>query len=558
MFTAAAGLVLAMLAAPAGAVSAQPRDPHASVTPAPAGPASPYPAVGPGTHFLNDGALLGNMSQPGWYQANIPFLAVPDQAVQSVYYYRWRVWKEHLRNTGPAGDIQTEFLPNIGYAAPDDGIVAAEGHHIMEGRWVRDQSYLNSDLNYWLAGPGQAAQSQDPYAAQWVDEYSNWIVYAAWQRAMVTGDFSGLKALEPALIRQYDSWSSHLDSSTGLYWQLPVWDAMEQSASSMASSDAFGGVPTLRPTINAYQYGAAVAISHIAAMTGDQATARTFAARAAALQARTQKLLWSPGQQFFDDVLLPGNPGRAPLLQRQETGFVPWYFGMPGAADSVAWKQLMDPQGFGTPYGPTTLEARSPYYMQNASAPGAYDGGCCHWDGPSWPYATAQTLTALANLLDDYPAQPYVSAADYAKLMDVYAATQMKNGQPYVAEAHDPSQPQWLYDQPGHSEDYNHSSFTDLVISGLIGLRAQAGNTLVVKPLVPASWDYFVLENVPYHGHNVTVLYDRTGQRYHQGPGLHVYVDGRQVAAAPSVRAMTCASRRPGPRRRAACSSTTR
>lgn len=539
--TAGLGLVLAVLAALAGAATAQaPGRQHAAATPTAAVPTSPYPSVGPGTHFLNDDALLGNMSQPGWYKANIPFLAVPDQAIQSVYYYRWRVWKEHLRDTQPGGGhIQTEFLPNIGYAAPYDGIVAAEGHHIMEGRWVRDQSYLNSDLQYWLTGPGQAAQSQDPYAKQWVDEYSNWIVYAAWQRAMVSGDFSALKALEPALIRQYDSWSSHLDPSTGLYWQLPVWDAMEQSASSMASSDAFAGVQTLRPTINAYQYGAATVIARLAAMTGDQATARTFAARAAALKARTQKLLWSPSQQFFDDILLPGNPGRTPLLQRQETGFVPWYFDMPSATDSVAWKQLMDPQGFGTAYGPTTLEVRSPYYMENAYTPGAYDGGCCHWDGPSWPYATAQTLTALANLLDDYPAQPYASAADYGKLMDVYAATQMKNGQPYVAEAHDPSQPLWIYDQSGHSEDYNHSTFNDLVISGLIGLRPQAGNTLVLKPLVPASWDYFVLENVPYHGHNVTVLYDRTGQRYGQGPGLHVYMDGRQVAATPSVRDMT-------------------
>jgi hypothetical protein len=503
-------------------------------------PVSPYPAVGSGTHFLDDDALLGNMSQPGWYKANIPFLAVPDQAIQSVYYYRWRVWKEHLRDAGPGtGDILTEFLPPVGYAAPDDGIDAAAGHHIMEGRWVRDPSYLASYLRYWLAGPGQAAQSQDPYARQWVDEYSNWIVYAAWQQALVSGDFSGLESLEPELIRQYNSWSDHLDSSTGLYWQLPVWDAMEQSASSLSSSDAFAGVPTLRPTINAYQYGAALVISRLAAMRGDQATARTFAAKAAALKARVQRLLWSPSQQFFDDILLPGNPGHAVLPQRQETGFVPWYFDLPSPKYSVAWKQLMDPQGFYAPYGPTTLEVRSPLYMRDAYTPGAYDGGCCHWDGPSWPYATAQTLTALANLLDNYPSQPYVTAADYAQLVHEYALTQMKNGSPYVAEAHDPSSPQWIYDQPGHSEDYNHSTFNDLIISGLIGLRPQVGDTLVLKPLVPASWDYFVLENVPYHGHNVTVLYDRTGQRYHQGPGMHVYVDGRQVAAAPAVRGMT-------------------
>jgi hypothetical protein len=503
-------------------------------------PASAYPDVGPGTHFLDDASLLAGMSQPGWYEANIPFLSVPDQTLQSVYYYRWRVWKEHLEETQPGtGQILTEFLNGVGYSAPFNGIDAAAGHQIMEGRWVRDESYDDSDLQYWLEGPGLESQSQDPYASDWADEYSNWLVYAAWEQALVTGDISSLEAMEPALISQYNSWSSHINQATGLYWQLPVWDAMEQSASALASSNSYAGVQTLRPTINAYQYGAAEVISQLATMMHQTGTAREFAAKAAALKAGVQRYLWSDSQQFFDDVLLPGNPSLSQLDERQETGFVPWYFDMPQASDSVAWAQLMNPQGFYTPYGPPTLEVRSPLYMQNAYTPGAGDGGCCHWDGPSWPFATSQTLTGLANLLDDYPSQDYITAADYDTLLQDYANTQMKNGSPYVAEAHDPSSPLWIYDATDHSEDYNHSTFNDLVISGLMGLRPQAGNTLVIKPLVPSSWSYFVLENVPYHGHNVTLMYDQTGDRYHQGPGFHVYVDGRQVAWSPTVRDLT-------------------
>jgi len=503
-------------------------------------PASPYPSVGPGTHFLDDAALLSGMSQPGWYEANIPFLSVPDPAIQSVYYYRWRVFKEHLKETQPGtGQIITEFLGPVSYAAPFDGIDAASGHQLMEGRWVRDQSYDDSDLAYWLTGPGLASQTQDPYAPDWADEYSNWLVYAAWEQALVTGDMSSLEAMEPALIKQYNSWSGHIDKATGLYWQLPVWDAMEQSASSYASSNSFSGVPTLRPTINAYQYGAAEVISQLAAMKHQTATAREFAAKAAALKAGVQRYLWSDSQQFFDDVLLPGNPSLSQLDEEQETGFVPWYFDMPSPSDSVAWSQLMNPEDFYTPYGPPTLAVDSPLYMYDAYTPGAGDGGCCHWDGPSWPYATSQTLTGLANLLDDYPAQNYVTAADYDTELQDYAETQMNNGSPYVAEAHDPSNPVWIYNESDHSEDYMHSTYNDLVISGLMGLRPQAGNTLEIKPLVPSSWSYFVLENVPYHGHNVTLMYDRTGDRYHQGPGFHVYLDGRLVAHTANVRDLT-------------------
>jgi len=52
--------------------------------------------------------------------------------------------------------------------------------------------------------------------------------------------------------------------------------------------------------------------------------------------------------------------------------------------------------------------------------------------------ATSQTLTGMANLLDDYPAQPTVTAANYYRQLRTYALTQYRNGQPYVAETHAP------------------------------------------------------------------------------------------------------------------------
>ena len=56
--------------------------------------------------------------------------------------------------------------------------------------------------------------------------------------------------------------------------------------------------------------------------------------------------------------------------------------------------------------------------------------GCCHWDGPVWPYATSQTLNGMANLLIDYPPQTYVTKQDYYNVLSAYAFAQQKNGQP--------------------------------------------------------------------------------------------------------------------------------
>jgi hypothetical protein len=158
--------------------------------------------------------------------------------------------------------------------------------------------------------------------------------------------------------------------------------------------------------------------------------------------------------------------------------------------------------------------------------------GCCRWDGPSWPYETSQTLTGLANLLIDYPSigGTTIDRYEYVSLLHNYAASQYRNGVPYVAEAHDPDNNNWMYDTYNHSEDYNHSTYIDNVISGLIGVRGQQDNTLLIQPLAPPTWDYFALENLPYHGHDVTVLWDRLGTRYGQGIGMTVFVDNKQAA----------------------------
>ena len=83
----------------------------------------------------------------------------------------------------------------------------------------------------------------------------------------------------------------------------------------------------------------------------------------------------------------------------------------------------------------------------------------------------------------------------------------------------------WSYNPKERGKDYNHSSFCDLVISVLIGIRLQEENTLVVHPLLPdGKWDYFCLENVPYYGKNSTILYDKTGKNSQKGKGLIVFV----------------------------------
>ena len=99
-------------------------------------------------------------------------------------------------------------------------------------------------------------------------------------------------------------------------------------------------------------------------------------------------------------------------------------------------------------------------------------------------------------------------------------------------------QADWPEEKGGkeRGKDYNHSTFVDLIITGLLGLRPRKDG-LDVNPLVPmtSGWDYFCIDRVRMHDHWVTVLYDKTGLRYNKGKGLFIFVDGDLVAHTPTI-----------------------
>jgi len=611
---------------------------------------------------LNADQILAeqHLQEPDWYEANIPLLDTPDANINGVYYYRWSTHKRALRyTTAGAGYIATEY-DNPTWYAPDSsysGLSDGAGYHILDGRWLRKRGYIDDYLNYWLRGAGKGGSRG----------YSEWISSAAYQRYLVTGDATPLKANLTQLIALYNSWNSNFTKNVSvngtattdsLYFQSPLSDATEYTETSFRSTDAFGGGAGFRPTINSYQYAAALAISKIAMLAGDTANASAFADKAAALKAAVQHSLWDPQRQFFMHVY-NGNASNQGIAGtrttwREAMGFAPWAFELPDPMYSSAWQYLTDPRHFAGPKGPYTLERFHDFEAEQAAivganvgsaasasngqyvgpidgassvtftvfAPGAGtypvdvfyanigagsathalvingaatsqtvsypatgatlafsgaqrvtvqvamkagantlkfspgtgsasldrisanpyfdfqarpatqnhdDSNCCHWDGPSWPFDTSMILTGLANLLQDYPAQTYVTKQTYDSLLSQFATLQHRNGVPYVAEAADGDTGEWIYDASDFSEHYNHSSFVDLVLTGLLGIKPQADDTVQLKPLVPDDWSYFALQDVPYHGHSLTLIWDQTGTHYNAGVGLHVCQDGTSI-----------------------------
>jgi hypothetical protein len=466
---------------------------------------------------------------------NIPLLDCPDKEIEEIYYFRWWTFRKAIKKT-PEGFVISEFLPSVPWAGKYNTISCAAGHHLREGRWLSDPQFLDDYSLFWFRNGGS------------VRTYSFWAADAIWARAQVTGDDHIAKELLPDLIKNYEAWEGDHRDPAGLFWQADGNDGMEVSISGALHPNSQG----YRATINSYMYGDAMAIAQMASRFGKNDIADRFKAKASEIRRLTQEKLWDSEASFFK--VLPRGDNTRLSDARELHGFTPWYFNLPDAGKSEAWKQLMDPQGFYAPFGPTTAERRHPKFAIS------YQGHECQWNGPSWPFATSVTLSGLANLLHNYQ-QNAIDRKDYLELLKIYTRShhlKLDDGRvvPWIDENLNPDNGDWIartrlkswkngtWDAGKGGEergkDYNHSTFCDLVINGLIGLRPRADETIEVNPLVPdGAWDYFCLDQVRYHGHWLTLLYDKTGERYNKGKGLRLYADGHEIGAAPSLSRIT-------------------
>ncbi|HXY19071.1 MAG TPA: discoidin domain-containing protein, partial [Gemmatimonadales bacterium] len=423
------------------------------------------------------------------------------------------------------------FLDRPFWSGAYGSISCPLGHQLYEVRWLRDRRYAQDFARYWFETPGAAPRS-----------YSNWYGDAVWAAYLVQGDSTFVRRMLPHLVAQVAGWDrERWDPAHRMYRWAGMHDGMEYNIDSRQTAAPFDGADGYRPTLNSYLYADEMAVARASALLGDGAAARDFAARAAALKRRVEAELWDPRRSFFlhqfarDEKggirartrVYESGPRAGDPHGREEIGFVPWQFDLPDSGYEGAWRFLMDTASFNSARGPVTAERHDPLYSVSPE--------CCWWSGNEWPYATTQTLVALANLLDDYR-QSVVTKADYVRLLETYTLDQRWRGRPYVAESANPDNGSWdgansFY----HSEHYFHSGYVNLVITGLAGLRPRADDTLEARPLAPDDWPYFALDGVAYHGHRVAIVWDRDGSRYHRGRGLMLFVDGRRAARAPGL-----------------------
>src|SRR5690242_15946502 len=134
-----------------------------------------------------------------WMRTNIPLFTCPDRDIEQIYYFRWWVFRKHIKQT-PAGLIITEFLKPVKHAGEYNALSCAFGHHVAEGRWLHDRRYVDEDIHYWLRGGENGGMARNFH------QFSGWAAAALYDRWLVDGNREFLLSYLDPLIADYRAW----------------------------------------------------------------------------------------------------------------------------------------------------------------------------------------------------------------------------------------------------------------------------------------------------------------------------------------------------------------
>ena len=194
---------------------------------------------------------FSNVAAADFMRENIPVFECPDKEMEKTWYFRWWTFRKHIKQTVD-GYVITEFLPEVSWSGKHNAICCPAMHQFVEGRWLKDATYLTDYAHHWCRNKGDASTYSFPSAYSYLEFYK------------VHQNIQLLSETYEDLKKMYSRWyDRRWDEEAGMFWQYDGADGMEVSISGGMTSDDSG----YRATINSYMYADAVALAKIASMS---------------------------------------------------------------------------------------------------------------------------------------------------------------------------------------------------------------------------------------------------------------------------------------------------
>ncbi|BBF43066.1 hypothetical protein lbkm_1752 [Lachnospiraceae bacterium KM106-2] len=492
----------------------------------------------------NDSILLEQKKEYNkWWAETMPYIDVPNKAIQKAIDYRW--WLENFNKLDaniPGYDYQYPVTIEgvLGY---NNAIALTQPMHLQDTKWMRNESLAYGQLlSIGNSSQSSAFLDNPGNRSNWNNHYGQYIGTAGLEAFKVIGGNKQLAKtfayyFEHDAKGQIDHYGNHTSATTPENKLIDYASAYMTGNDADTISFAYPGAGTWKTHAeNAYVYGAAKAASKLYEMAGDSAKSSELNVLSDDIRSDILKYLWCEKDHAFEtravnpsSNFVSHNADQPNLIPYKENNNFNYYSEkvVPTDEKSLAkyskmFSYLADENEF--PIFPYYTANQNDNKKQSGSnnfsninftvQARAYEAALRTYD-KDHQYVTPEMLSTMVEWCawNMYPDGGDVS---YPNNNEFYNMDNKTKDNYYRS---------WIY----HNilGNYNY-----IFVEDVAGVVPREDNALELDP-IEFNYDHFMINNVRYHGKDVTVVWDDpTDDTDYYGDladGYSVYMGGKLI-----------------------------
>ncbi|NUT51109.1 MAG: hypothetical protein HOV94_27965 [Saccharothrix sp.] len=486
---------------------------------------------------------------------DVPYIDVPDPALEKAIVYRWWGERHNVLDANAPGYAYQYPTTVEGSHLYQNSIALTQPMHLQDTKWLRTPYLPYGQILNIGELSGSSAFLDSPGHTSWNNHYSQYLGTAGLEAYNVHG---GGKEIAGKFAHYFEGDGvGQLEHYDGNDDGLIAYDANympgnDADAITFEYPKAGAGAPgsrTIERPESAYVWGAFDAARQLYGIAGaDHAKIDGLAARADDVRDAILDRLWSPTTRMFlagtshgatSAATANGVPNPLPaderdLIPAKESNLYDVY--AQNLIPHDQWQTYVDGFRFLT-YGDNFPVF--PFYTANQHDRATYGiGGSNNFSNINF---TVQYRGVRSALRHYDPQGKYLDAAYAKRLLDWMAWSTYPGGDARVA-----NQAEFYSNWNPTTKTYNRNNpyhvmlgnMNYVFVEDVAGLQPRSDDKVELWPLA-FGYEHFMVNDLRYHGHDVTVVWDPDGTEYGLGAGYSLFLDGERKVATDRLGKLT-------------------
>lgn len=469
-----------------------------------------------------------------WWVDNVPYIQTPEENIDKTVIYRWWLSRFNYLDANIPGNVLQYPTSIEGVLGYNNAIDLTIGMFIDDLKWMRDPTW---SYGPWISA-GETAGSQGQYRdnpadpGNWGASHTQWISEAAWDSYMIHGgpaniaekfaDYASANAKGQFKINGRDT-DNDLVIDTN-------WNAWTGNDADAVSFDEHKGYALDRAE-SATEWAGAKAAAEAYRLSGNTDKATEMDEFAAKMKASYIKNLWDSKDKLVRHKWVNG-PGAGKLAKYKEiNNYTPYSVGMmPAEGDAdyaddyeAALRLLADADQHPIFPFATANQADDKLVREDGNKP-TNNFSIINSD----LYFRAYQAAIRKYHANDKDKQ-YVTPEMYKKLLYWNAFAHYQGGDNRLPDQNEfwnnadtKNGGSIQYRSWIHHTQLGSTNWT--LIEDVAGMTSRTDDKIELNPIAMPGWNYFTVNNLNYHGKNVTIVWDKDGSHYGGPAGYSVYI----------------------------------